>query len=121
MKLILSKTIVEVDEISFATVGLHTEDSYSTEDVEFARNLLSMPLWLRVFTKIKYAIFGQPKPFAVPASKCYKITIEYGNSKGKFTVKLTYNTEREAVEEFAVVKEFAKRLENKHAMDIISK
>lgn len=121
MKLILSKTIVEVDEIVFATVGLHTEDSYSTDDVEFARKLLSMPVWLRLFVKIKYAIFGHPSLLPVPASRYYKITIEYGNGKGKFTVKLTYNTEREAVEEFAVVKEFAKRLENKHAMDIISK
>ncbi len=122
MKLILSKTIVEVEQILFATVGLQKEDSRSEEGIDFAKELLYKPFWMRLFIKLKYFLFGYPSPRIVPIKSWdYKIMIEYMFEKSKFTLKLTYSTEREAAEEFAAIKDFVKKLENKHAMDIISK
>lgn len=121
MKLILNKSIIEVEEITFASVGSAVEDTYSGDDVDLARSLMSMPLLTRLFLKAKYALFGWPKPLISSVSKVHRISMKYSNSSGKYEFTSTYTIEREAVEEFAVLKDFAKRLENKHAMDIISK
>lgn len=120
MKLILSKSIIEIEHIRHATVGVH-EDHYQQEDVDYARSLLDHPVWLRAFLKVKYFFVGYPRLIRVPPKRQYKISMTYSNCEGRFTFTAFFLTEKEAADEFAVIKEFAKRLENKHAMDIISK
>lgn len=121
MKLILSKSIVEVEEIILATIGVY-EDNSAQDELNAKRILLrGYPFWLRVLLKVKHFIFGDPEPIKILPKKQYKISMTYLNRDGRFVFTAYFLTEKEALDEFLVVKDFAKRLENKHAMDIISK